>query len=463
MRRHIAANHEIETVSGLFVDVHSPAPTTIRLEDIAHALSQTCRYGGHCSEFYCVPPETPVLTTGLEWKPAGDLALDDRLFAFEEHPAEVRTGAGCKPRRQIQSATVTHTGTIKRHIVRLDLADGSSVRSSSEHPWLVALKAAGNQSWLAADKILARVQAKRTQTIVRFVDPWKADTSWSAGYLAGMFDAEGHVTTSAGGFAQVGFAQNEGVVLDTVTRYLDDRGFKYRLYPNPQSQTINLTIKGGWQEAARLLGTVRSTRLLQKVTTDIESPRAHGLRATERIEVVGGAVEGLGDVTALSTSTRTYIAGGYGAHNSVAEHAVFVSERLANTRASVAVQLAGLHHDDAEAYLGDIPRPMKPLLGKVYEKLTRRMDGAILVALDLPNIDDDERDLIKRADTWALFVEADHLLPSEGRGWMDKKSVGRIVTPGYWRGGVPVPIATGLYLTRHAELMGRLAAERDGR
>lgn len=45
---------EIETYSGRFVDLYDPDPATIALEDIAQALSLTCRYGGHVKRFYSV-------------------------------------------------------------------------------------------------------------------------------------------------------------------------------------------------------------------------------------------------------------------------------------------------------------------------------------------------------------------------------------------------------------------------
>ena len=51
---HIPTEHEVETFSGRYVNVKSPDPDTIHLTDIAHALSNICRYGGHCKHFYSV-------------------------------------------------------------------------------------------------------------------------------------------------------------------------------------------------------------------------------------------------------------------------------------------------------------------------------------------------------------------------------------------------------------------------
>ena len=155
----------------------------------------------------------------------------------------------------------------------------------------------------------------------------------------------------------------------------------------------------------------------------------------------------------------------YGGHSarfqSVAEHAVFVSRRLERQGYATDVCLAGLHHDDSEAYLGDIPRPMKKLLGKSYRVLTQRMDKQIGIALGLdPELWHCES--VKQADNWALFVEARHLLPSEGRHWgahdegahWAAGQPSRIITPDYWYpkwAEIPSE-AKKLYLARHAEL-----------
>jgi uncharacterized protein len=159
----------------------------------------------------------------------------------------------------------------------------------------------------------------------------------------------------------------------------------------------------------------------------------------------------------------------YGGHcktfYSVAEHAVFVSKRLERQGEPRHVQLAGLHHDDSEYALSDIPRPLKPLLGKAYERLTDRMDAAICKALGGPpwlRPEDFHAPQIKAADTWALMVEARHLLPSEGRLWFQNERAAadwdltvqpsRIVIPDYWYGGFTPDNAEKAFIARHKEL-----------
>lgn len=152
---------------------------------------------------------------------------------------------------------------------------------------------------------------------------------------------------------------------------------------------------------------------------------------------------------------------------SVAEHAVFVSKRLERKGYSKLIQLAGLHHDDAESFLGDIPRPLKPLLGIKYIQLTHAVDVAVVQGLQLPfdvetaTDDDGEEyewvpafhwDDVKAADDWSLFIEARHLLPSQGRGWILQPTESRLVVPDYYLNGIEPQAASKLYLARHKEL-----------
>lgn len=145
---------------------------------------------------------------------------------------------------------------------------------------------------------------------------------------------------------------------------------------------------------------------------------------------------------------------------SVAQHAVFVSERLERQGYGRRIQLLGLHHDDPEAFLGDVPRPWKKLLGKTYKTLDGRMHAAIYEALGIKPPTDEERAIVKKADMFALFVEAHHLMPSQGRSWDYREEFiasggpRRIVTPAYWMAQIDWDDARYEYLWRHKELTG---------
>ena len=61
-----------QTFTGKLVRAENPTPDAIDIQDIAHALSMTCRFGGHCRDFYSVA-EHSVLVAQF-----GDLGDHDR-------------------------------------------------------------------------------------------------------------------------------------------------------------------------------------------------------------------------------------------------------------------------------------------------------------------------------------------------------------------------------------------------
>jgi len=77
----------------------------------------------------------------------------------------------------------------------------------------------------------------------------------------------------------------------------------------------------------------------------------------------------------------------YGGHcrtfYSVAQHAVLVARYIEDLGYPVEVVLAGLHHDDSEAYLGDVIRPLKQLLPK-YKEIEEYFEGKIAKAFKIP-------------------------------------------------------------------------------
>lgn len=82
---------------------------------------------------------------------------------------------------------------------------------------------------------------------------------------------------------------------------------------------------------------------------------------------------------------------------SVARHSVHVSlEVEARDKENLAAQRLGLVHDGTEAYLSDVPGPVKKGLPG-YKHAERRLDANIVEALDL-NVTEQDRKLVKKAD-----------------------------------------------------------------
>jgi len=52
----------VRTYHGLIVDVLNPDPTQIFIEDIAHSLSQLCRFGGHTDQLYSVAQHCVIMS-----------------------------------------------------------------------------------------------------------------------------------------------------------------------------------------------------------------------------------------------------------------------------------------------------------------------------------------------------------------------------------------------------------------
>lgn len=58
----------VRTQSGVYVNVINPTPDMIVIEDIAHSLSNLCRFGGHTKDFYSVAQHSILCADLVEGK-----------------------------------------------------------------------------------------------------------------------------------------------------------------------------------------------------------------------------------------------------------------------------------------------------------------------------------------------------------------------------------------------------------
>lgn len=275
----------------------------------------------------------------------------------------------------------------------------------------------------------------------KFFDTWETSYSRGGGWLAGLFDGEGHISFSNRGGTSLAVSQNPGLVLDEARRLVRDFGFNAGESYTGNGKVLALQIKGGWRENARLLGIIRPVRLLDKIL--------NGLRAGDfckqldgkgpALEIIKAYDEGEQWVAGIETSTHTYLCEGFGAHNSVAQHSVLVSQHVDPSNA-----LWGLLHDAEEAYLADIPKPVKRQLADIWTPISAAVQAAICERYGLPIEEPAE---VKRVDNAILWDEISALM-SHGLTCMpdDAAALGVIITPWPWE------MAEYLFLKRFEEL-----------
>lgn len=101
---------------------------------------------------------------------------------------------------------------------------------------------------------------------------------------------------------------------------------------------------------------------------------------------------------------------------SVAEHCVRVSWLLEEWGEDEDVQLWGLLHDASEAYLVDLPTPLKGdgLIGPGYQAAERRLMRVICERFDLAPL---EPERVRVADAVLLATEVRDLMPNKPEHW----------------------------------------------
>lgn len=99
---------------------------------------------------------------------------------------------------------------------------------------------------------------------------------------------------------------------------------------------------------------------------------------------------------------------------SVAQHAVSVA-RIAEKLGRGDLALAALHHDSHEAFICDLPSPVKTYAGSGYRDLADRLDRAIeeTFGIELKSKGSPDGDFIKEIDNAVFIAESEQLLSGD--------------------------------------------------
>lgn len=100
----------------------------------------------------------------------------------------------------------------------------------------------------------------------------------------------------------------------------------------------------------------------------------------------------------------------------VAEHALNAADLAMRLGLSPLLQLCALHHDTAEAFLADIPGPIKRRRGAAMAWLERRVEKRVAARFGLPN-DFADHPEVKRIDLALLEAERRALYGPTPRPW----------------------------------------------
>lgn len=141
---------------------------------------------------------------------------------------------------------------------------------------------------------------------------------------------------------------------------------------------------------------------------------------------------------------------------SVAEHSVRVSRLLEDLGESIEVQLWGLLHDASEAYLVDLPTPLKSdeQIGRGYRSAERTLMAAVCQRFDLDPI---EPEAVRYADAVMLATEVRDLMfgrPDHWSGLTHRPDVENIHPWGS-------TFSEGIFLSRFEQLTKQLNNEKE--
>lgn len=287
---------------------------------------------------YCLTPDALILTADLKWKPLGELQEGDKLFGFEEVMKH-------KTSRRYKTSIVTHLHREVQDVFAVELENGDIVKTTAQHKWLARGRQSTAYQWIETQQMWINgvnmygkhksgPHTDRTTTIV--CKPFQVveqDYSYDSGWLAGMIDADGHITqqnihNSDGTLRyglRIGIAQCEKYpehckkIVELIEKFTGNNkpcrqwmrkkdDTKHGIHANYQSWQFIVT--GTNAEKLQFLMRIRPNKM-----SKIDIDKLGKLKSQYDIKVKSITPLGKQEIVVMETSTHTFIANGYAMHN----------------------------------------------------------------------------------------------------------------------------------------------------
>ena len=286
---------------------------------------------------YCLTPDALILTADLRWVKLGDLKEGDLIFAFdEERPNNSQA-------RYWRKGVVTHVHREIQDVYEVRLENGDTIKTTAEHQWLARKRSRLGYDWVMTKDLYVNgynIQGhKKTgphteHTSSNVCKPFKVikhENSADSGWLAGLIDADGHITQQTihdkdgslrYGF-RIGVAQSDKYpdiqkrVIHLMEHFTNnnkpcrqsmDIGNNNHLHSNYASWQFLVT--GTNVEKLHFLMRVRPLKM-----SKLDIDKIGMIRSRYDSKVTGITHVGKMEIVVLETSTHTFIANGYAMHN----------------------------------------------------------------------------------------------------------------------------------------------------
>ena len=252
--------------------------------------------------------ESKVLMANLTWKKMEDVKEDDAVISVDQEK-------GKSTRYKWTTGKVTSIIPYEEEVFSVKFDSGIEVVTTKQHPWLCPVD--GKRStygWRSTEKLPVG------HPVPQFIEVWETDTSYDAGWLAGMYDGEGSFVQSikdnGSAHTSLSMYQRESPTIRKAEKLLREKGISHKLYSYPpkdgNQQMCVIQVRGGQAEVMKVLGSIRPERLLEKF-----SPEKLGkIQAIKQHKVVSVTPVGKRTVYGIGVDKGTYFADGFCMHNS---------------------------------------------------------------------------------------------------------------------------------------------------